>query len=289
MFRTDDKDVTYRWRATTRHREPARWTSCLRCATHARPQVCSTVHGVRQLTLASAACSATIIEFTIPQIVKLSQTSALPLPNVRERTHGAARRGLCQEWTGTARHCAARHGTARHRPGSARGSGAGRGRGSTSMITLARSFRRKRQLLRESVQHGPHACAFDYTHGWVHFCAQGHARVYAQAPLQTRTLIMGRALAPQTAITCVQFVAGMPRHMSRRMRAPMFIHTTVCMAPQTAITCVQFVTGMSRHMCTHMSMHMAHTYLSARLHAVPYARHRRPCASTLNVSACMCV
>jgi len=35
---------------------------------------------VPQLTLASAACSAVIVEFTVPQIVKLSQTSALPIP-----------------------------------------------------------------------------------------------------------------------------------------------------------------------------------------------------------------
>lgn len=40
----------------------------------------STLDIVPQLTLASAACSSVIVEFTVPQIVKLSQTSSLPLP-----------------------------------------------------------------------------------------------------------------------------------------------------------------------------------------------------------------
>ena len=67
-----------------------------------------TIDVLPQLCIASAACSAVIVEFTVPQIVKLSQMSTIPLP---------------------------------------------------------------------------------------------------AAPFQTRLLIMGRALAPQTAITCLQFAA----------------------------------------------------------------------------------
>jgi len=73
----------------------------------------STIDVLPQLCIASAACSAVIVEFTVPQIVKLSQMSTMPLP---------------------------------------------------------------------------------------------------VAPFQTRLLIMGRALAPQTAITCLQFAAVREAH-----------------------------------------------------------------------------
>ena len=40
----------------------------------------STLDALPRIGLASVACSAAVIEFTVPQIVKLSQTSGQPLP-----------------------------------------------------------------------------------------------------------------------------------------------------------------------------------------------------------------
>eukprot|EP00928_Gymnodinium_smaydae_P055191 TRINITY_DN38788_c0_g1_i1.p1 TRINITY_DN38788_c0_g1~~TRINITY_DN38788_c0_g1_i1.p1 ORF type:complete len:284 (-),score=46.79 TRINITY_DN38788_c0_g1_i1:28-879(-) len=49
-------------------------------ASDAAPSRTRTIDILPQLSAASLACSAVIIEFTIPQIIKLSQTTALPLP-----------------------------------------------------------------------------------------------------------------------------------------------------------------------------------------------------------------